>query len=286
MGEELVRSQGLTDGMRHAVWGLILIVSCEQPLRPNKRIASPGGPQIAATVVTIRTTVQPSNRTTMTSIVIGEDFARATEEVGTWRLFDFKQDRVAFVDEFAKTFRYESLQSLVRRHAAATDEPISDKLPRAQHELTGLQRPIMGLTATQAVVKLGAYRREIWFAEHPLIPAQLFALMQASETPGPDAPMAKKVDDELLRVRAFPLLDHAELPYAQSRIVIDRIVVSVDRRNVAESLLQIPTTFKEVKSPPSPTAPASHPPASSSPPHDQKTPEGGSRSSATGQKTP
>ena len=335
---------------------LVLAASCNQIARESRRPAAKGGgvPQVAAVVVTIRTTQQPANRTTTTAIVIADDLARAMEEVGTWRLFDLQHDRVAFVDDFAKTYRYESLQSLVQRRAAASEQSLSEKLPHAEYRVTGARKPIMGLTATQAVVKLGAYQREIWFASHPLIPTHLFALMQASESPGPAAPMATKVDEAMLAIRAFPLLEHAELPYATSKIVVDRTVVAVDRRNVAEALLQIPGNYRQVKAlpiavrpkPPAPPpetatiatpptetttattattettattattattpppppkveekkpakkkkaparrkakakAPASHPPASSSHPHDQKTPKGGSRSSSKVRKTP
>jgi hypothetical protein len=230
------------------VASLIAILSCNKPTtQPLKRPVTPGGPQVQATVVTIRTTLQPENKTTTSTIVIGDDVARATEEIGTWRLFDFKQNRVAFVDDFAKTYRYESLQSLVQRRDAANSAELNDKLPRAEYSLTGAQRPILGVPATQSLVKLGAYQRELWFGTHPMIPEQLFALMHASETPSVDAPIAKKPDEALLAARGFPLLDHAELPYAQTKIVVDRDVVDIGRRNVAASLLQIPENYKELK---------------------------------------
>ena len=227
---------------------LIAILSCNKPsTQPLKRLVTPGGPQVQATVVTIRTTLQPENKTTTSTIVIGDDAARATEEIGTWRLFDFKQSRVAFVDDFAKTYRYESLQSLVQRRDAANSAELNEKLPRAEYSVTGAQRPVLGVPATQSLVKLGAYERELWFGTHPLIPEQLFALMHASETPSVDAPIAKKPDEALLAARGFPLLDHAELPYAQTKIVVDRDVVEVGRRNVAESLLQIPESYKQLR---------------------------------------
>jgi hypothetical protein len=321
MGEELVRSEGLRNDWRWWLAILLLAAACKpQAIIPIRRAR--GVPQVQATVVTIRTTLQPANRTTTTAIVITDDHARATEEIGTWRLFDLKGDRVAFVDDFARTYRYESLKSLVQRNDAAMDEPVSEKLPRAEYILTGAHQQILGLTAREAVVKLGAYQRVIWFAKHPLIPDHLFLLMEASETPGPAAPIAKEVDDGLLAIRAFPLLDHAELPYAKTKIVIDRAVVSVDRHKVARSLLQIPEDYEELKplppavrrakpsvappipaattageiagpTPPPPPAkkpevkaPASHRPASSSPPRGRKTPKGGSRSSAKGRKGP
>ncbi len=269
---------------------LLLSVACE-PVAPQLiRKAgppAPGGPQVQATVVTIRTTLQPENKTTNSTIVIGDDFARQAEEIGRWRLFDFKRDRVAFVDDIAKTYRYESLKSLEQRHANAAFQPMADDTPRAEYLVTGATRPILGIQASQAIVKLGGYQRELWFAEHPAIPSDLFALIQASELPGPAAPMVRKSNEGLLAMRGFPLVDHAEVPYGKDRIVVDRAVVSIAKRNVPEALLVIPKKYREIKpAPASPKAPAARPPDAASPPPDQKTPATGSQSSATTQTNP
>src|SRR5439155_6557707 len=86
------------------------------------------------------------------------------------------------------------------------------------------------------------------------------------ETLGPEAPIAKKVDEAFLAIRAFPLVDHAELPYANSKIVVDRTVVSVDRHNVAASLLQIPADYTELKPLPPPVKREKPAPVSVAPP--------------------
>ncbi len=271
---------------------LLLSAACE-PIAPqlNKRAGPPipGGPQVQATVVTIRTTLQPENKTTTSTIVIGNDLARQAEEVGTWRLFDFKRNRVAFVDDVAKAYRYESLRSLEQRHADAALQPMADGIPHAEYLVTGASRPILGIQASQAIVKLGGYQRELWFGEHPAIPSDLFALMQASELPGPAAPMVRTSNEGLLAMRGFPLVDHAEVPFGKNKIVVDRAVVSIAKRNVPESLLVIPAAYREVKpaaAPRFPRAPVERPPAVASPPPDQKTPATGSQSSATTQTNP
>lgn len=135
----------------------------------------------------------------------------------------------------------------MQRRAVAAEQPVGENVPRAEYAVTGVRRPVLGVEATQAVVKLGGYQRQLWFAEHPLIPERLFALMQASRTPTADAAMAKDVDEALLALRGFPLLEHAEVPYANTKIVIDRDVVSVVRRNVDKSLLQIPGDYRQLK---------------------------------------
>ncbi|HEX7418344.1 MAG TPA: hypothetical protein VF505_00565, partial [Thermoanaerobaculia bacterium] len=235
--------------MRYVVVvAVVLAAACKgevQELKKVVRVARRTGPQIPATVVTLRTTLQPANKATTTTIVIADDLARSTEEVGEWRLFDLKENRVAFVNDFARTYRYESLESMRDRHDDASSETLSDKIPRVEYSLTAEHRDILGVPATQSIVKLGGYRRAIWFGSHPLIPPQLFSLMQASRAPGPDAPVSKRLDDALLSLRGFPLADHAELPYANTKIVVDRDVVSIERKNVAASLLDIPETYSE-----------------------------------------
>lgn len=268
--------------------GVILLVAaaCNHPAELPKRIrAIRIGPQIQVTALTIRTTLQPENKTTSSTIVIGPDGARDLSEVGTWRLFDTQQNRVAFVDDIGKVYRYESLQSLQRRRADAGRRSMSESIPRAEYSVTGIQRPILGVTATQSVVKLGAYQREIWIGSHPLIPPALFALMQASDSPTPGAPMAAKADEALLAANGFPLLDHAELPYGTSKIVVDREVVRIQRQNVPESLLQIPADYRDI-SQATLTKPGERPPGASSRPPGQRTPEGESQSSAKVRKDP
>lgn len=252
--------------LRYAVVGMVLVVACRQPVQDLRRVVRVArrGPQVEATVVTLRTTIQPANKATTTTLIIADDLARSTEEVGEWRLFDLRENRVAFVNDFAKTYRYESLESLRERHTDASSEPLSEKIPRVQYSLTNARRDILGVPATQSIVKLGGYQREIWFGSHPLIPPQLFALMQASRAPGFDAPVSKRLDDALLSMRGFPLADHAELPYAQTKLVVDRDVVSIERRNVTASLLDIPDTYREVKPQPRPAPrprPVEPPPA-------------------------
>jgi hypothetical protein len=264
---------------------LILSAACNSPevqLRKIVHPPPPGGPQVEATVITIHTTQQPENKTTTSTIVIGSDFARAAEEVGMWRLFDFRGQRVAFVDDIDKTYRYESLKALQKRHADAAEQPMIDGIPRAEFVATDITRPILGIPATRALVKLGAYERELWFGEHPQIPSELFSLMQASELPGPAAPMVRKSTEALLNVRGFPLVDHSEVPFGKTRIVVDRTVVSIGKRKVPEALLVIPETYRDI----SVKEPAARPPDVASPPPDQKTPAEGSQSSSTTQTNP
>ena len=76
-------------------------------------------------------------------------------------------------------------------------------------------------------------------------PPQLFGMMNA----------------EFAALRGFPLIDHAELPYGKSKLIVDNSVVRIEQKNVALSLINVRSEYKEITTPG-----ASRPPASSPPP--------------------
>ena len=233
----------------------LAVAACKRPgqqLKNAARATGIAGPQIAATMVTIRTTFQPANKTTTTTIAIANDRARDLDEIGEWRLYDLANDRVIFVNEFAKSFRYETIPSLRARYEYAATAPLNDKIVPATFSSTGARRDIAGTPATQSIVRLGGYQRQIWFGSHPQIPPQLYSLMILSRRPSADAPITEGVDNALFNARGFPLAEHTELPFANTKIVIDREVVKVDRRTVAASIFEIPRGYKEIASPPAP----------------------------------
>ena len=259
----------------------LLLVGCERVQERLPGLPTSSVPQTRATVITVRTTLQPANRTTTHVIVIGDSVARATDEIGTWRLIDFHRNRVTFVDDIAKTYRVFPLAELVGTRRAQHRREAIPAHPRAEYRVTDERENILGLSARRALVRMGKYERELWFATHPRIPANLFALMQASDRrPSAFNQIARDVDEGLMAVRGFPLADHAELPYGKEMLVVDRNVVSVEQRNVPSSLLEIPRKYQEV------TEPVASPPRASSPPPDQKTPATESQPSSTTQTVP
>ncbi len=243
------------------VAGLALVVlACDSPKRPAG--GANAGPQVRATVVTIRTALQPSNEISVHTIVIGPETARSTDEIQRWRLFDHKQNRVLFVDDETRSYRAEPLQALLARRRETRDVEVVR---------TPERRPIVGIAATKTILRRGAYVREVWIGEHPLIPAQLFTMIEASAA-HPSA---------LMSVRGFPLADHSELPYGDhAKLVVDRAVVSVVTRDVPESLFAIPRGYREV------TAPAVGRRPASSAPRGQTTPAAESRPSSTTRTAP
>lgn len=225
---------------------LLLLLAIFLACKPApKQPAKPGaGPQLAATVLTVRTAVGDEIRNY--EIVIADGRARSTGEQDVWRLFDTKANTVTFVDDIDRTIRTESLESLLNRRRATLAAAIPSHYPRAK--LThGPRKPLLGVSAQQAVIEVGAFRRELWIAQHPLIPDGLFAMMLASDAPAsPLAPIMRRVDEELLRMRGFPFADRAEVPFGKSKSVVDRAVAGITRRQVPEAMLTIPRDYRDI----------------------------------------
>jgi len=215
-------------------------------------------PKTRATVVTIRTTIQPGNKAYEHTIVIANGRARSGDELDRWRLFDFANDRVTFVDDVSKTFRTVPMATLVHDRLAAIDDKLPDNIPRAQLVATNATRSIDGVNAKQSVVRLGGYVHELWIGAHPSIPPQLFPMMIASRAPSsPYEPVMKTVDRALMDVKGFPLAEHSELPYGNKKMVVDKSVVAIDQREVPNTMLNVPATYRNVAT--TPTAPAASP---------------------------
>ncbi len=275
MGTFVVRRKGIA-----ALAALLVCIACNKPAQRAKVIAR-GEPQIRATVITMQTALQPANKTYTHQIVIADGRARSMNEVDGWRLFDFKHNNVMFVDEIAKTYRTESIVSLVQKRRAADRGELPDHTPRAQIVATGAHRVLQGINTSQSLIRAGAYQRELWIGEHPSIPSNLFAVMQVSDGSASSfAPMMKAIDDAFIDMKGFPLVDRAELPYGKTKMMVDRTVVSVQEKDVPQSWLNVGVDYREIKAPA-----AGRPPASSRPPS-QRTPAAGSQSSSTVQKTP
>lgn len=233
--------------MRAALAAFAVLAACQNPSKPAERSATTVR-KVRATVVTIQTTMPPSPKSWTHTIVIGNDRARSSDELEEWRLFDFKEKRVTYVDDLARTYRNMSFEEALATHRATLARPLPDGMPHAQFAAGGPQKVLQGVPARQSVIRLGAYQRDLWIAAHPLIPPELFAMIQASETSSsPFAGVMRQVDDALLNVRGYPMVDHAELPYEKGKLVVDSTVVSIDQRDVPADTLDVNGAYKEVK---------------------------------------
>lgn len=237
-------------GLARRTWAVALIfvvaAACNrQPVARSKPAANE--PKVRATVVTIQTTMPPSPKVWTHTITIANNRARSSDEADEWRLFDFKEKRVTFVDDLAKTYRSVSFADVIASYRAALSQPLPDGMPHAQFAPGSAQKTMQGVIAKEATIRIGAYQRELWIASHPLIPANLFAMMQASEpSSSPLAGVMRPAGEALLNVQGFPMSDHAELPYEKSKLVVDNTVVSIEQRDVPAGMLNVSGAYKEL----------------------------------------
>ena len=217
-------------------------ISCK-PAQEQQQPAKPSaaGPQVRATVVTIRTTVGEKSHDH--TLVIAGSRARNTGEHDIWRLYDTKANTVTFVDDVERTIRTEPLSAVAARRRAATAAAIPPQYPRARLVRTNDTKPLHGATARAVAIESGTYRRELWLAEHPSIPRGLFAMMHVSDTPAsPLAPMMSAVDQALANERGFPLVDKSTLA---GKPVVERTVTGIVQREIPEALLALPKGYKD-----------------------------------------
>jgi hypothetical protein len=183
------------------VLALLAFAACKAEV---KRAPAAAVPQVRATVITIETKIQPDNKTFTHSIVIAGDKARSLDEIDQWRLFDLKANTVTFVDEIAKSVRTEPF------------EPAEGAL-----HATNETKPLQGVNATLWTASKGGYIRQLWMGNHPAIPPALFSMMSGIKTQG------------------FPLAEHAELPYLNKKLVVDKTVTRIESKNVPASLFVV-----------------------------------------------
>jgi len=236
---------------RFVLFALAICVACKPSPPPAKPAGA--GPQVRATVVTIRTTVRPENKVWVRNLVIAGDRARDTGELDTWRLYDTKAETVTFVDDVARTSRTEALARLVAQREELLQKPLPAHYSRATFKRTKERRALQGVTAEQALIEAGTYRRELWLAEHPSIPRGLFGMMQASEPSStPLVPMMRTVDEALMSARGFPLADRATIPLGDQTIIIERDVLRIVLQPVSASLLAVPAGYRDLTPKPKP----------------------------------
>jgi hypothetical protein len=221
----------------HCALILLALAACKPEVTKRPPTAAPSIPQVRATVITIETKTQPDNKTFTHTIVIAGDKARSLDEVDHWRLFDLKSNEVTFVDDIAKSYRVASLQSLLEERKKTMSEPLPDGIPRATIGATRESKVLQGVNAILWTVRAGGYMRELWIGQHPAIPPNLFSMMVASDQPStPLTPMMRAVDDALIASHGFPLAEHAELPYLNKKLVVDKTVTKIESKNVPAAL--------------------------------------------------
>jgi hypothetical protein len=184
------------------ILALVAFAGCKAEMK--KPVVAAAAPHIRATVITIETKIQPENKSFTHTIVIAADKARSLDELDRWRLFDLKANTVTLVDDVAHSYRTEP----VARHEHAI-------------EATRETKPLQGVNAILWTEHAGGYIRQLWIGKHPAIPSQLFSLMTGIQAQG------------------FPLAEHAELPYLNKKLVVDKTVTRIESKDVPASLFEI-----------------------------------------------
>lgn len=242
-----------------AVLLILIAVACRQTAsrrrEPEPAANGKGGPQTSATVVTIDTHLEPAHRNLQHTLILAGDRARSNDEIDRWRLFDLGQSSVTVVDDVARTYYSLPSATLLERRRKLLASSVPEGMPRASVS-GGASKTLHGVSAAQTLITLGSYRREIWIGQHPKIPAQLFPMMLASEPRSEQlAGVAGRAEAALLDSKGFPLADHSELAYGNGPpLVADRTVTSIQQKNVSASLLQVPSSYKQI-APPAVAAP-------------------------------
>lgn len=229
---------------RIAIAIALILTACKEAPPPGSRTA---GPQVRATVVTIRTTIEPEKTTTHHAIVVAGDRARATNEYDRWRLFDVKAGTVTFVDDVERTVRTEPYATLATRRIRAIAKELPSHYPEVELERTGENRVVHGVSAVRNHLQAGAWSRDLWIATHPAIPKNLLAMMTASESATtPLAPMMRPAVEALMEIEGFPLLDRSEVAYGDQKMIVTREVLKIEEKNVPEALVTVPRGYKDV----------------------------------------
>jgi hypothetical protein len=220
------------------------LLSCTPP---QTQPAGDRGPEIRATVVRIRTIIEPGDLKQAHSLIIVGDEVRATDEHDGWRLFNVKDNTVTFVDDVAKTRRTETMAELARKRRSLVAGPLPPLYPTVEVSRTGEKQPLLGVAAEQVVIQAGGYRRELWLGQHPQIPAGVYSMMYQSEPPSsPLVPMMRRVDELIAEVPGFPLADRTEVSFGADRTIVDRRVIAIEQRDVSASLIRIPDDYLDL----------------------------------------
>ena len=179
--------------------------------------------------------------------------ARIGNELDRWRLIDFQNNTVTFVDDVAKTYRTESLASLLRQKRAVIRRDLPEFVPAAEFFETDVERTFGEYPARLYAVRMGGYQRNVWMSTALEVPPQLFPLIIASEPlTTPYSPAMEDVFEGLLKLKGFPVIDRSDMVYRGEPRVIEKKLERVEERDLPASWFQLPQDYADL----TPKAPA------------------------------
>ncbi|HXI12509.1 MAG TPA: hypothetical protein VNM92_07670 [Thermoanaerobaculia bacterium] len=217
--------------------------------RTTERTAD--GPQVEATLITVRTVTLPGVREFSHQTVVAEGKVRMSDEVDRWRLFDLEQDTVTWVDDVAKTYRTHRGDALRREATATAESSLPHGLREAEWFRTGAQRNIAGVNAQQYVIKIGAYNRQLWVGSLPRVPGKFLSLAFASDmNKGPYRGLMRKAMPAMIALEGFIMFDRSDMQVGRDSLSIERTVTKVEQGRVSRAWLAIPSGYRDAESNP------------------------------------
>ena len=255
------------------------IVSCDRLEKP--KVAKARVPMVEAQVFTIETTILPEKKKFTRAVIVSDRKARLTDELDTWRLFDFENGTVTTVDEVRKSFRSTPLAALEAARRAQSRAPLPDYIPKMTMAPSGRTETIAGITAKEYVAEMGEYRRELWISEKPLIDPQFLSMLIASEPLGGYSPASAAAHEQLIAMQGFPVRDHITVGITDRELNLERQLVKIEKKQVPAALIMIPRDFVDLAK----ESDAGRR-AVSSRPSGRSTPAAGSQPSAKDRRTP
>jgi hypothetical protein len=242
-------SPGVTG--RSSVLLLVIALALAGCSRKSVQRAVGEEPKVAATVVTIRTVTKPENKAYHHSMFIADGVVRSGDEVDVWHLYDPAKNRVTTVDEIAGTHRVFTVQDLVALRRKSNEARGIHVAANAVFADGSGAVVTLGVQTKQSLITAGAYRRELSIGKHPQIPARLFPLMYLTRlAESAAAGVSPRVDDALLKIDGYPLIDKSDLPYGKSTMAVERTVVKVEQKQVPRAWFELPKKSRDITPPP------------------------------------
>ncbi|HEY5609882.1 MAG TPA: hypothetical protein VIL97_01640 [Thermoanaerobaculia bacterium] len=230
--------------MRILAFLCLALVGCERvasslPARSRRAV-----PRVSATVLSYRTTILPKKQGVLHRVMIADQKGRLGDEVDQWRLFDFAERTVTFVDDVAKTYRTEPIASLMRTRRALVARPLPLGVPAAQLFVPGVTRRFGAFEAEQFLIRAGSYQREIWLSTEGIAPVDFFAMMLSTDAISePNAAMLRAVYPRLVREKGFPVLDRTDLPFDGEAYVVEKKLEKIETISVPAEWFEIPRGY-------------------------------------------
>lgn len=237
MGKQLVRRETLT------VMLALAALACAE-----RRSADAPRPADATQgiVIRVRTTVPEQNRSFHDHIISAGGVVRPLGELDRWRLLDFENGRVTWVDSITRTTRTASLDELWSEKKRVASGNIPASYPTATVRRTGQTQIILGQPTEQFLIEAGGFRRELWITTRPLLGKTYMALRFGSEQTAGNNPAAlARIQLALMQLEGFPMLDSITFQVGEETWGITREVEAITETELSRSQLEVPEDYDE-----------------------------------------